>query len=155
MRCPSHPPQSSTPQPARLATSHAPLTTLCRSTMHMATIPPLITRLTCPRPPRPSCPSSSPLILTPHIQIDINTLLTETSSYHHSIRHHHIALFRSLPCSSRWRHGDSLLRGANMVCTMVHIMGPEVTCSALCFEYVKVVMSGECLMHFPCHACLI
>ena len=31
-------------------------------------------------------------------QIDINTLLAATSYYHHSIRHHLIALFRSLPC---------------------------------------------------------
>ena len=31
---------------------------------------------------------------------------------------------------------------------MVHIMGPKVTCSALLFEYLKVVMSGECLVPF-------
>ena len=86
-------PQSSTPQPARLTTPHAPLTTLCRSTMHMATTRPLITRLTCPRPPRPSCPCSYPLILTHDIKFDINTLLTSTYTYHHSIRHHQIALF--------------------------------------------------------------
>ena len=66
---PSHPPQSSTPQPARLTTPHAPLTTLCRSHMHMGAIPPLTTRLTCPRPPRPSCPCSHPLILTHDIKL--------------------------------------------------------------------------------------
>ena len=55
-----------------------------------------------------------------------------------------------VPEVATWRL--SLSRGANMVCTMVHIMGPEVTCSALCSENVKVVMSGVCLMHFPCHA---
>ena len=40
------------------------------------------------------------------------------------------------------------LAWANMMCTMVHIMGHEVTCSALFFENVKVVMSGECLVPF-------
>ena len=40
------------------------------------------------------------------------------------------------------------LAWANMMCTMVHIMGHEVTCSALFFKYLKVVMSGECLVPF-------
>ena len=40
------------------------------------------------------------------------------------------------------------LAWANMMCTMVHIMGHKVTCSALCFDYLEVVMSGECLVPF-------
>ena len=51
--------------------------------------------------------------------------------------------------------GDMATRSlawANMMCTMVHIMGHKVTCSALCFDYLEVVMSGECLVPFvlPC-----
>ena len=44
------------------------------------------------------------------------------------------------------------LAWANMMCTMVHIMGHEVTCSAPFFRYVAVNMSGECLVPFvlPC-----
>ena len=44
------------------------------------------------------------------------------------------------------------LAWASMMCTMVHIMGPEVTCSAIFFDYLEVVMSGECLVPFvlPC-----
>ena len=44
------------------------------------------------------------------------------------------------------------LAWANMMCTMVHIMGHEVTCSAPFFHYLAVNMSGECLVPFvlPC-----
>ena len=44
------------------------------------------------------------------------------------------------------------LAWANMMCTMVHIMGHQVTCSATFFHYVAVNMSGECLVPFvlPC-----
>ena len=47
------------------------------------------------------------------------------------------------------------LAWANMMCTMVHIMGHEVTCLAPFFHYLTVNMSGESFMHFVCHACLI
>ena len=40
------------------------------------------------------------------------------------------------------------LAWANMMCTMVHIMGHEVTCSAPFFHYPAVNMSGECLVPF-------
>ena len=59
----------------------------------------------------------------------------------------------SIPTLSLGRDRATLpLAWANMMCPMVHIMGHEVTCSALFFDYVSGIMSGECLVPFvlPC-----